>query len=70
MKKILAAVAVVLAALVGAQASRAAQDTPGAVFALTNSAAGNAVAYYSRSAQGALSYVGAFPTGGLRSATC
>src|SRR3954447_21476622 len=65
MKKILAAVAVVLAALVGAQASRAAQDSPGAVFALTNSAAGNAVAYYARSAQGALSYVGAFPTGGL-----
>lgn len=65
MKKVLAVLVVVLAAVVGAQASSAAEDAPGAVFALTNTASGNAVAYYARSAQGALSYVGAFPTGGL-----
>src|SRR5205085_2541205 len=57
-------IAAVVAA-VAAQSASAAADTPGAVFALTNAASGNAVAYYARSAQGALSYVGAFPTGGV-----
>jgi DNA-binding beta-propeller fold protein YncE len=63
-KKILIAVAAVVAAI-AAQSAGAASDTPGAVYALTNSASGNAVATFARSAQGALSYVGAFPTGGL-----
>jgi 6-phosphogluconolactonase (cycloisomerase 2 family) len=63
MKKLLIALAAVAAA-VAAQAASAAPDTPGGVYALTNSPAGNAVAYFARSAQGALTYVGAFPTGG------
>jgi 6-phosphogluconolactonase len=63
MKKVLLALAAIVAA-VAAQSASAASDTPGAVFALTNAASGNAVAYYARSAQGALSYVDAFPTGG------
>jgi 6-phosphogluconolactonase (cycloisomerase 2 family) len=64
MKKLLVLLAALLAAVAAAQSAGAAADTPGAVFALTNSAAGNAVAYYSRSAQGALSLVGTFPSGG------
>jgi 6-phosphogluconolactonase len=65
MKKLIVLIAALLSAVVAAQAASAAQDTPGAVYALTNAAGGNAVATFSRSAQGALSYVGAFPTGGL-----
>src|SRR5947208_5976784 len=59
----LAALAALVAA-VAAQTASAAQDTPGAVYALTNSPAGNAVAYFARSAQGGLTYVGSFATGG------
>lgn len=64
MKKVLVVLAALVAAIAAAQSASAASDTPGAVFALTNAASGNAVAYYARSAQGALSYVAAFPTGG------
>ena len=63
MKKILFAIAAVVAAF-AAQSASAASDTPGAVYTLTNAASGNAVAYFSRSAQGALTYVGQFATGG------
>lgn len=63
MKKILIALAAVVAAF-AAQSASAASDTPGAVYTLTNAANGNAVAYFSRSAQGALTYVGQFATGG------
>lgn len=63
MKKILIVIAA-LVAVFAAQSASAASDTPGAVYVLTNSAAGNAVAYYARSAQGSLSYVAAFSTGG------
>src|SRR4051794_37589485 len=63
MKKILTLFAIIAAAF-AAQSASAASDTPGAVFTLTNAASGNAVAYFARSAQGSLSYVGAFPTGG------
>ena len=64
MTKILIALAAVIAAFVAAQAASAAQDTPGAVYALTNARDGNAVAYFARSAQGALTYAGQFATGG------
>jgi 6-phosphogluconolactonase len=63
MKKILMLLTIIAAAF-AAQSASAASDTPGAVFTLTNAASGNAVAYFARSAQGSLSYVGAFPTGG------
>jgi 6-phosphogluconolactonase len=39
-------------------------DGPGAVYALTNAAGGNAVAMYARGADGVLSWVGSVPTGG------
>jgi 6-phosphogluconolactonase (cycloisomerase 2 family) len=37
----------------------------GAVFAMTNQAAGNAIAAYARGEDGSLTFVGTFPTGGL-----
>ncbi len=42
----------------------AAADAPGAVYALTNVAGGNAVAMYSRGADGSLSWLGSVSTGG------
>jgi 6-phosphogluconolactonase (cycloisomerase 2 family) len=54
--------ALVLAAV--ATAARA-EDSPGAVYTLTNSAAGNAVATFSRAADGTLAPQGTFATGGL-----
>ena len=42
----------------------AGSDAPGAVYALTNQASGNAVAMYARAADGSLSWIGAVPTGG------
>ena len=42
----------------------AAADAPGAVYALTNVAGGNAVAMYSRGADGSLSWSGSVSTGG------
>lgn len=42
-----------------------AQDTPGAVYTLTNATAGNAVAVFDRSADGKLEAAGTYATGGL-----
>jgi len=42
----------------------AAADAPGAVYALTNVAGGNAVAMYARGADGSLSWLGSVSTGG------
>src|SRR6266516_5471638 len=39
-------------------------DAPGAVYALTNQAAGNAVAMYARAADGTLTWLGSVATGG------
>jgi 6-phosphogluconolactonase (cycloisomerase 2 family) len=41
-----------------------AEDEPGAVYALTNSPAGNAVVRYARAADGSLAFAGTFPTHG------
>ena len=49
----------------GAGSAAAAAGTPGAVYVLTNSAAGNEVAVFDRSADGTLSPAGAYATGGL-----
>lgn len=65
MKKLIVLIAALLSAVIAAQAASAAQDAPGAVYTLTNAASGNAVAYFARSAQGALTYAGLFRTGGL-----
>jgi 6-phosphogluconolactonase len=65
MKRLIVVIAALVSAVAAAQAARAAQDTPGAVYTLTNAASGNAVAYFARSAQGELTYVGQFATGGL-----
>ena len=40
-------------------------DTPGAVYVITNAMTGNAVIAYGRSADGSLSPLGTFETGGL-----
>lgn len=40
-------------------------DAPGAVYALTNQASGNAVAMYARAADGSLAWLGSVSTGGL-----
>jgi 6-phosphogluconolactonase len=55
-----------LAMLVVAAAANASSsdNSPGAVYALTNSAAGNAVVAYNRAADGTLTPQGTFPTGG------
>jgi 6-phosphogluconolactonase len=45
----------------------AAPDKPGAVYTLSNSAAGNAVLAYSRGADGTLSPIASYPTGGTGS---
>lgn len=42
-----------------------AADAPGAVYALMNQSAGNAVAMYTRAADGSLTWLGSVPTGGL-----
>jgi 6-phosphogluconolactonase (cycloisomerase 2 family) len=55
-----------LAMLVLASAANASSsdNSPGAVYTLTNSPAGNAVVAYSRAADGTLTMQGTFPTGG------
>jgi 6-phosphogluconolactonase (cycloisomerase 2 family) len=66
--KQLATVVAGLAALVLATASSAlaaGNDTPGAVYALTNATSGNAVAVYDRGADGRLSAPRFYATGGL-----
>jgi 6-phosphogluconolactonase (cycloisomerase 2 family) len=57
----------VLAALAAAATATAGESSPGAVYTLTNSAAGNAVLAFSRAADGTLTPQGSFPTGGLGS---
>lgn len=47
------------------QATGAAADAPGSVYVLTNQSSGNAVAVYSRAADGSLARVATVPTGGL-----
>lgn len=54
----------VLAVLAIAAPATAADD-PGAVYALSNAASGNAVLVYDRAADGSLSYAGSFATGGV-----
>lgn len=58
------AVGLVLAAAWTASPAAAA-EAPGAVYTLTNSAAGNAVAVFDRAADGTLTAAGSVPTGGL-----
>ncbi len=58
------ALAALLTVLVAAPAA-AAGSSAGAVYTLSNSAAGNAVIAYSRPSDGSLSPLGTFPTGGL-----
>jgi hypothetical protein len=55
-----------LVSLCGRGAS--ASDAPGAVYALTNDPAGNAVLVYDRAADGSLTAAGAYATGGAGSA--
>jgi 6-phosphogluconolactonase (cycloisomerase 2 family) len=58
------ALALVLAAAMPLAASASA-DSPGAVYALTNSPSGNAVVVYDRGGSGLLTPAGTFPTGGM-----
>jgi 6-phosphogluconolactonase len=46
-------------------AAQAAGEAPGAVYVMTNAAAGNAILVYDRAANGALTPAGAYATGGL-----
>jgi len=57
----------VLAASLLVAASAFAQDDPGAVYAMTNAAAGNAILIFNRGANGALSSAGSAVTGGAGS---
>ena len=52
-------------ALLAIAAPAGAADDPGAVYALSNDASGNAVLVYDRGADGSLAYAGSVPTGGL-----
>ena len=60
-RSLLSAVIALLAIAVPAGAA----DHPGSVYALTNSATGNAVLVYNRAADGSLSYSTSYATGGL-----
>jgi len=64
MKRLLLLVAAVACA-VFATAAGAGSEAPGAVYTLTNSPAGNAVAVFDRAADGSLAAAGTFATGGL-----
>lgn len=59
-----ALVAAAVAALALAAGATASAAAPGAVYALTNAPAGNAVVVYDRGADGALTPAGSYPTGG------
>jgi 6-phosphogluconolactonase len=66
MKRLLLLVAATALAVVAtAAAAGAGSDTPGAVYTLTNSPAGNAVAVFARAADGSLTPAGTYATGGL-----
>lgn len=68
--RFLVAVLVLFSLLIGSFGAVAASSgTTGAVYTLTNSAAGNAIQAYDRAADGSLTPVGLFPTGGLGSGT-
>jgi len=54
-----------LAVAAATSTAGAGADTPGAVYTLTNSTAGNAVAVYARGADGSLAASGTYATGGL-----
>ncbi len=58
------AAAVVFSALIGGGVAAAAPKQVGAVYALTNTTSGNAVAVWNRSSDGALTPAGTYPTGG------
>lgn len=60
-RSILGAIVAVLAIAAPAGAT----DDPGAVYALSNSGAGNAVLVYDRAGDGSISYAGSYATGGL-----
>ncbi len=63
------AVALLLPLIAGFTTPAAADDnnSPGAVYTITNEAGGNEVAVYQRSANGSLTFMAAYPTGGLGS---
>jgi len=66
--RLLLTAAYALALLAGfASPALAARNQPGAVFTLSNAPGGNAVLVYNRSASGVLSFLRAYPTGGLGS---
>jgi len=59
-----------MAVLLGASADLAlAEDSPGAVYVLTNQPSGNSVMGYARGADGTLSFSGSFSTGGTGAGT-
>ena len=62
---LLLVVASALAVFATAAAAGAGPDTAGAVYTLTNSPAGNAVAVFARAADGSLTPAGTYATGGL-----
>jgi 6-phosphogluconolactonase (cycloisomerase 2 family) len=61
--RILSHAVVVSFVLLGASAAKA--DTAGAVYVMSNSATGNSVFAFQRDANGELTQIGSFPTGGL-----
>jgi 6-phosphogluconolactonase len=65
MRTIVLGVSLLAMLMLAAAANASSSDnSPGAVYTLTNSAAGNAVVAYSRAADGTLAAQGTFPTGG------
>src|SRR5437899_11610104 len=54
----------VLAISMFASQSAFAEDAPGAVYTMTNAAAGNSILIFNRAANGALANAGSVPTGG------
>jgi 6-phosphogluconolactonase len=58
------AVAGGLAAVAGPAQAAGGPGTPGAVYTMTNSPAGNAIEAYARASDGTLTPVGTYPTGG------
>src|SRR5918994_1288450 len=63
-RAVAAALALAATALFIATGATASADAPGAVYALTNSTAGNAVVVYDRGGDGSLTPAGSYPTGG------
>jgi 6-phosphogluconolactonase len=63
-RRVAAVLALAAAALLITTGATASADAPGAVYALTNSPAGNAVVVYDRGGDGSLTAAGSFATGG------